>query len=270
MYKAIFIDLDGTLLRSDHSVSPASIRAIQQLKEKGLLIVLVSARPLHGMQSIIENTGLEGYPVAALNGALITRQNDILFQATIGLETVGQIHRRLTEFDPTVIYYEATRWFAEVQNQYTEHEQEITEIPVTVLPFDSMLDSWLAADRGPGKILAISKPDAALQVQSGLKEQFDGRVNISMSKPTYVEIMNLQASKLNALRFIMSHYNIRREETLAIGDNYNDAEMIAYAGQGVAMGNAPEEVKARASYITSSNNNDGVAAALTQFLGLRQ
>ena len=74
--------------------------------------------------------------------------------------------------------------------------------------------------------------------------------------------MNHAASKTNAMQFIMKMYGLEKDEVIAIGDNYNDKGMIEFAGMGVAMGNAPEEIKAAADIITDSNNSDGVAKAL--------
>ena len=88
------------------------------------------------------------------------------------------------------------------------------------------------------------------------------------SKPIYLEVMNLPASKTNAINFLMKAYGISREQTIAIGDNFNDKEMIEFAGMGIAMGNAPDEVKAAADFITDTNNNDGVRKALENFFQL--
>ena len=80
--------------------------------------------------------------------------------------------------------------------------------------------------------------------------------------------MNNQASKVNAVKLLMNRFNFKKEEIIAIGDNFNDKEMIEFAGIGIAMGNAPDEVKAVADYITETNNNDGVSRALKKILGL--
>ncbi|MEO7120016.1 MAG: HAD hydrolase family protein, partial [Ginsengibacter sp.] len=83
-----------------------------------------------------------------------------------------------------------------------------------------------------------------------------------------LEIMNIDASKVNAVKFLTGRYNIKQEEIIAIGDNYNDKEMIEFAGMGIAMGNAPDPVKAAANYITKTNNEDGVSLALARFFSL--
>jgi len=78
--------------------------------------------------------------------------------------------------------------------------------------------------------------------------------------------MGKGASKLDAVKLVSKQFGIEKENIIAIGDNFNDQEMIAYAGLGIAMGNAPDEVKAIADYVTDTNNNDGVAKALEKFI----
>ena len=77
--------------------------------------------------------------------------------------------------------------------------------------------------------------------------------------------MHIEASKTKAIQFLMNQYGILQQEVIAIGDNYNDKEMIEFAGVGVAMGNAPEEIKLIADFVTDTNNDDGVAKALAHY-----
>lgn len=267
MYKAVFIDLDGTLLSPDHSVSAANQAAIRQAREQGIEVVLVSARPLQGMLSIAGLVGLKEAPLAALNGSLIVQQEEVLFEANIDAEMVAGIHERLVIYQPTLIYYQPAAWYADRQDLHTEKEQKIMDIPLQVQPFVQTLQTWRQEKSGPNKILAVAPEPTAVEMEQKLMEQYAGALNISRSKPIYVEMMNPQASKLAAVQFLMNRMGLLREEVMAIGDNYNDADMIAFAGAGVAMGNAPDPVKSVAAYVTESNRADGVARALKHFIG---
>jgi Cof subfamily protein (haloacid dehalogenase superfamily) len=91
-------------------------------------------------------------------------------------------------------------------------------------------------------------------------------VNFHTSQPIYLEFVDQKVSKAIALEKMGEFYSIRREEMIAIGDGFNDLPMIEYAGLGVAMGNAPEEVKDAADYITRSNDEDGVAKVIDLFV----
>ena len=266
MYKAVFIDIDGTLIKSDHTLSDATLNAIQKLKEKNILIVLVSARPLSAILPIVERTGLLSYPVASLNGAYIANGENKIFEATINADVAARVHEHLRQYSATPIYYEQVQWFSEVKNFATDYEQRITDVAITIQPFDDTIKYWQYRNSGPNKIQVIGKAGVINEIQDNLRQQFFDHLTISTSKATYLEVMNIGASKVNAVKLLIDHHNIKREETITIGDNFNDKEMIAFAGMGVAMGNAPAEVKAIAGLVTDTNNNDGVAKALKKLI----
>ena len=138
-------------------------------------------------------------------------------------------------------------------------------VPLRVQPFDEMSAAWSQRKTGPNKMMVMSEPAAIDQIQQHLRSLYGDRLNIYPSKQTYLEIMDASASKSHALRFLIDRLGIRREDSIAMGDNYNDREMIQFAGMGVAMGNAPDEIKAAAGYVTDTNNDDGVRKALEHF-----
>ena len=99
-----------------------------------------------------------------------------------------------------------------------------------------------------------------------IKSYNSNNLNIYPSKPTYLEIMPSNASKTSAIEVLCKKFNIQRSEIIAMGDNYNDIDMIEFAGLGIAMGNAPDEVKQYADDITLSNDEDGVAEAIKKYI----
>ena len=268
MYKAVFIDIDGTLIRSDHSITNATCDTIQKLKEKNILVVLVSARPLSGMEPIAEKIGVLTYPLASLNGAYIAVDGTIIFDSVIAPRVTKIFYENLQKYNATVIYYQHDLWFSQLQNSNTDYEQKITSVPITIQPFSNTLQSWQNNFTGPNKILVIAGEIEIIEIQNRLRKQFIGNVNMYTSQSTYLEIINNKASKINAVRLLMERYNIKREEVIAIGDNFNDKEMIEFAGIGIAMGNAPSEVKAVANFTTDTNNNNGVSKALKKIIDL--
>lgn len=267
MYKAVFLDMDGTLLKSDHSVSKATIKTLRQLIGRGIPVILVSARPLDAMLPTALAIGLQDYPLVSLNGSYIAESEKPVFQAIIDLKTTAELAAAIRTFDATVAYYVQREWFAERSDAWTEHEQKIMDIPLRVQPFDEMAAGWAGRKTGPNKMMVMSEPASVDLIQQHLRSIYGDKLNIYPSKPTYLEIMDTKASKSNALQFLIGRMNIRREEIIAMGDNYNDSEMIKFAGMGVAMGNAPDEIKAVADYVTDTNNEDGVRKALEHFLG---
>ena len=268
MYKAIFIDVDGTLIRKDHSLSPLTVQTIQKVKEKGYLVVPVSARPLSGMLSIAGQLDLLSGPLASLNGAYISIGKTIEFDSDINVALTMQLHDQVSHYHPTIIYYQKDQWFCERKNYYTDYEQRITSVPITIQPFEQMVKNWEDEGGGPNKVLVITHEDQMGAMRAQLSREFGRQLNIYNSKTTYLEVMDRKASKLNAIQFFMERFGISRREVIAIGDNFNDQEMIEFAGCGIAMGNAPEEIKSIADYVTASNNEDGVSKALIEILQL--
>lgn len=265
MYKAVFIDMDGTLLKKDHTISEVNKNALQRLLDKGILVVPISARPLHGLLPITQQVVPSSMPVVSLNGGYIYHNDEIIFQASVGLNEVAAIHDELHKQAVSVIYYSQMNWFATENTSATTKEQRITEVAIQIQPIEQIIGGWNDTNTGPNKILIVGDKDLIIAVENKLKGLYHGKLNIFKSQSSYLELMHLQASKTKAIQFLMNQYGIVQEEVIAIGDNYNDMEMIEYAGVGVAMGNAPEEIKKVANFVTDTNQNDGVAKALAQY-----
>ena len=265
MYKAVFTDMDGTLLKGNHTVSHTTIQVIQKLLAEGILIIPISARPLHGMLPITKNIFPDDIPVVSLNGSYIYHKGKIIYQVDMPLPSVEMIHTLSEKFPVSAMYYSQMDWYSTEATAAVKKEQRITPVPITIQGFEKTSKIWEQKQTGPNKILIAGEPHVILDIEKELLQTFGSGLNIYKSQPKYVEAMHPDASKTNAMRFIMDMYGIRQNETIAIGDNYNDVGMIEAAGMGVAMGNAPEEIKSSAGFVTDSNNNDGVAKALTHF-----
>ena len=260
--------MDGTLLRKDHSISEATRELIHKIVEAGIPFILVSARPMHGILPISNWLGTASLPIVSLNGAYIGLQNKIIFESEIDSATVTGIQTVAAGFDVTLIYYAGMEWYAEKHNAATAKEQRITDVPVRVAPYNELLQQWKTAGTGINKIMAVGKAEVIKELQSALISNYGAEMNIYPSKPTYLEMMRHDASKTHAVKFMLARYGIGREEIIAIGDNFNDKDMIAYAGTGIAMGNAPDEVKAVADWVTDTNQHDGVRKAFEKFIAV--
>ena len=262
MHKAVFIDMDGTLLKSDHSVSEVNRHAIQKLLNKGVLVVLISARPLHGILPISKGVVTDDMPIVSLNGSYILHKGAIIYEAPIPVAETISVHTALEGYDVSTMYYSRMEWFAEIDNDLIKKEQKITPVEIQILPFNDMLLKWEQQNAGPNKILIAGDKELIKEIEQKLIDLHGKNLNIYKSQATYLEVMSPDASKAKAITLIIDKYGINKNEIIAIGDNYNDKGMIEFAGTGVAMGNAPEEIKLIADYVTDTNNNDGVAKAL--------
>ena len=263
MYKAVFLDMDGTLLKSDHSVSDLTKQTIRKLIAKGVPVTLVSARPLNAILPMFREIGIpEHYPLVSLNGGYIVEAEQPIFQAMIDPATAAAVAEQVRPFKATIAYYLQREWYAETSDSWTEHEQKIMDVKIKIGVLPEFVKDWSARGIGPNKMMVMSEPASIASIQQHLRTIYNGSLNIYPSKPTYLEVMDPKGSKSNAVRFLIERMKLDRTEIICMGDNYNDKEMIQFAGMGVAMGNAPDEIKAAADYVTDTNNNDGVRLAL--------
>lgn len=266
MYKAVFLDMDGTLLRSDHSISEDTIRKIRTLTTEGVLVVLVSARPVDAVLPTFRNIGLpEETPLITLNGSYIVQNGKPILDVRIDLDTTARVTHEVRPYKATIAYYLQKEWFSEVRDAWTDHEQKIVDVPIKVEPIDRLIEEWNGRKIAPNKMMVMSEPANITEIQQHLRSIFNGRLNIYPSKATYLEVMESRGSKAGAVRFVSERLGIDPREIVAMGDNYNDIGMIEFAGLGVAMGNAPDDIKAVADDVTDTNNNDGVRKALEKY-----
>jgi Cof subfamily protein (haloacid dehalogenase superfamily) len=112
----------------------------------------------------------------------------------------------------------------------------------------------------------MGKEEEIESLERSLKNDCSEELTIYRSKPTYLEIMHHTVTKTYAIRFLQEKFNLEQNQIIAVGDNFNDIDMLQYAGLGVAMGNAPEQVKQIADEITSSNDDNGVAKVIQKYL----
>ena len=114
------------------------------------------------------------------------------------------------------------------------------------------------------KVLCMGDKADIAALEQQLVKEFP-QIRIYRSKDTYLEIMSMKASKSDAIHMLKDHFHVKQEETMAFGDNFNDIDMIRYAGLGVAMGNATDEVKEAADIITDINDNEGERQILDKY-----
>lgn len=282
MKKLIAIDLDGTLLSSNIDISSENVSAIQAAQDAGHIVMICSGRAPEDIKAVIEKTPLQ-CPVAGSNGTMVIADGKLLSQISIGLDNVKSVTKILNEKQfPFKIYsnkgiFVASTWsermlsFLEknkdVMNHLTEKEYKLmTEQPKetdSIKIFENLEDVLQIEGIAIQKffIPTISGKEeliATLQVLEG--------ISITTSGPFNIEIMDTNGHKGNGIRVMAEYFNIPIEDTVAIGDNFNDVPMLETAGLSVAMGNGDPAVKKIADVVTLTNNENGVAHAIEQYV----
>ncbi|MBU3200452.1 Cof-type HAD-IIB family hydrolase [Clostridium estertheticum] len=265
--KMICLDIDGTLLNSEHKISKKTKEVIEVVaNQKQIPVILVSARMPKGILFLQKELNIE-QPIICYSGALVMDKDaKILSNCGIEVSDVRQVHNFVKEIGVHMSLYKDDEWYIEKIDEWSSQESAITNIDPNVINFTDLFNVWEREKSGPNKLLCMAEPDKIKALDLLIKSYHSNNLNVYPSKPTYLEIMPNNVSKTSAIEILMSKFNIQRSEIIAIGDNYNDISMIEFAGVGVAMGNAPEGVKEYADYITSTNDEDGVAVAIKKYI----
>lgn len=254
--KIVFSDIDGTFLTNDHRVTEKTAGAVKSLLEKKVPFVLVSARMPEAIYPITEKIGVK-IPIISYSGGLVlTEDEKILYDKKILAEDVKNVLQEISARWPevTVNYYSGRKWFVkDVSDKRVVREMNITSATAENANFENLLEKNIL----PNKILIMCEPPTCEEMERELGKRFEN-LNVVRSSKILLEIMDKTVTKAEGIEILLKHYNFSAEEAIAFGDNYNDVEMLKFIGCGVAMGNAPEDVKKIANEITASNEEDGI------------
>ena len=264
-FRLIATDLDDTLLDDNLEISPRTRKALQKAAEMGCVVTIATGRMYRSARPVALDLGIE-VPIITYQGALVknARSGEVLAETplpfSLAVEVLAEGYRASVHMN---LYFNDCLYVDSVTEAGTGYARlaGIEQHPV------GSLVKYLAAVRNnPTKILYIAKPELLDSLKTDLAAKFGGSLYITKSKPNYLEFMHPQATKKHALENLAGSFGIAREEIIVFGDSYNDLDMLEWAGMGVAMGNAPAEIKDKADYVTDTNNRGGVAKALERFL----
>lgn len=259
-YSIVFLDIDGTLLDSGHNISPDTKRLLNRLEKRGVPVILCSARYPDGVEFVVRQAELCS-PIVCYGGALILDEDrSILSDTGIGIQTAVRFKRFVDERFPELITstYLYNVWLVDdAGNPTIQREADI----IQCRPLAGKLETASQAMDHVHKLLCMGPPARVSELQRAAAPLFQ-EVELLGSGATYLEILPKGVSKRAAMETLQAHYGLGREAAVACGDHFVDLEMLRYAGLGIAMGNAPEEVKAAADRVTASNDEEGVYIAL--------
>lgn len=265
--KLVTIDVDGTLINSQGEVSAHTQEVIKKAIGNGVKIVIASGRPLPGTKKFFDMFGIDNsddqYAIN-YNGAMaMTTSGKIIIRETLTLDDYKVIAKfadengiqHQFETDKNIIVTNP------LIPKFAVFEATLTSAQIWYRPMSDLEESLPVA-----KIMLIDEEGSINDVWNKIPDSFKEKYNIVRSHANFIEFVKKGVSKGNALKHLSEKLNIPIEETMSIGDQGNDLSMIEAAGIGVAMGNAVEEVKQAADFVTSNNDEDGVAKAIEKFV----
>lgn len=265
--KLIAIDIDGTLVDSHHQISDENKKAIQAAHKKGVKIILTSGRPYFGISPALELLGLQEADCLAIsnNGALVHNA-----------KTGETLHENLLTHQDYLLFSEFAKkqdlpFHAISDNKiytsnkaispYTVHESYLTNTPLFFRAEDEINPHLTYS-----KIMLCHDKTQLDLAQKQLPDEIIKNFNIYRSTDFFIECLSKKASKGIAVQFAAKYFNIAPENIMVIGDQYNDLSMFEFADCKVAMGNAIKELKQQATFVTTTNDESGVAVAINKFV----
>lgn len=262
--RLIAVDLDDTLLTDDLEIAPGAARAIAAAQAKGVHVVIATGRMFPSAQPIAQQLNLKG-PQIVYNGAMVkTTAGELLWHRPLPRDLALELLDFAAENDWTVhCCYLNDRLYVPAITAAIIYYTEIAGVPAQSV---SDMRGLVAKSDGPTKLLAIGSPEATTERAERLTEHFGDRLMVTISKPSFVEMLQPGVSKATALAQVAQQFDVAQDEVLAIGDSFNDLDMLQWAGIGVAVGNGHPEVQKHADHVVESNNNDGVAEAIERFV----
>ena len=259
--KLIAFDLDGTLLQSDKTISSRTLELISKFKQKGVIIVICTGRPIRSAMPVIEQYSLHGLSIS-YNGAYIfdSNKNEELTFFGMPKETVcNTITHVKSKFPKAMAAIELRNgWYTETEYyRFRKLRSELMSEPNGIGNLADFIDEKVM------KLLFRHPTKNSKELAKALKNL---NVHGTWSFESLLEVSGKNVNKANALRWLADKYKIKAKYIAAFGDQNNDKEMLSWAGFGVAMGNAVKEAKQAANFVAKSNDDEGIAEVLEMWL----
>ena len=266
LYRLLVVDVDGTLLDKKRAISAENREALSRVRESGILLALSTGRAARACRGVIEQLSLDGCHIF-FDGALVSNveSGNEVFVQPISPAVVRQMIDFAHRHEIDLELYSAAHYFAERETWSTYAHREFFDIEPTITDFDSISERII---KGGLVLTTDEEREKARRFQSW----FDDSLHLSWAKtPAYpdidfINVLTPKVSKGKALEALASHLGVPLGEVMAVGDGANDISLLETAGLAVAMGNAPEAVKAVADHVTLDVAESGLAAAVREFL----
>lgn len=269
MYKAIFIDIDGTLRDNNKKISQRTINAIKKVTDSNILVIICSGRPRKYTEDISKQCFASRYIITS-NGSNIYdyEENKVLYNSIMDKKALLELYEIANSEDATFVMNVGE---GRVVNKVRNPEQEKKlEGNVKDFIYKNDIVQCIIADSDFNKIKKlIPKVEKVKNVE--IKNRHKSLIDPSFPKndSIYCDVANIESSKGMAVEKLCKILNIDLKDTIAIGDDFNDLSMFDKVGYSIAMDNANPKIKERASEVTLSNEDDGVAVFLEKLLNVR-
>ena len=268
MIKLLALDMDGTLLNDQKEISPANIAAIQEAVAAGVKLVLCTGRILSGVKPYFEQLGLdaENEYVILNNGCALHQTSDwsLLDHNGLKADEIAYLADFARGFELPLTLCDVDNYYV-IDQTANAHIIEDTQ-NIFLTPKTIALEKTRNHHQPFFLAKFVGQPSLVGDFMKEKDTELSKHFNTVLSQPSIYETLPQGVSKATALQSLAEKLGLLPTEIMAIGDGNNDREMLEFAGLSIAMDNASTPIKALANHVTTSNNEDGVAAAIYQWI----
>jgi Cof subfamily protein (haloacid dehalogenase superfamily) len=260
--KMVIADVDGTLVTQEKGLTERAIHAVQELHDAGIIFAITSGRPPAGMKMLIEPLKIVT-PIPGFNGGLFANPDmSIIEQHTLPSDVAPQVIQTCNEHGVDVWIYKGADWYVrKLDAPHVSREEWTVKFPPKVVEnFDDLHDDVV-------KIVGVSD-DAELvkKLETDLQQKFGHKVSAARSQPYYVDVTNPMANKGTVVEWMSKKFDIPADQIATLGDQPNDVLMFVKSGMSIAVGNAGPDVQKAATFVSTSNEDEGFANAIEKFI----
>lgn len=273
--KVIIMDVDGTLTNNKKVIPTKTKEILVKVQKAGAILVLASGRPTSGLMDLAKELEMEKHHglLVSFNGSKVVdcETNQVLFNETMSIEHGQSVLEHMKKFEVIPMIDKDNYMYV---NDVFNNEINYNGEPINIVKYESrggkfklseVEDLAAFADYPLNKILTAGSPDYLQEHYKEMMEPFKDTLNCVFTAPFYFEFTAKGIDKAKALDTVLIPRGYKKEEMIAFGDGHNDATMVEYAGTGVAMANAVDDLKAVADEVTRSNEEDGIAYTLAKY-----
>jgi Cof subfamily protein (haloacid dehalogenase superfamily) len=260
--RLVVADVDGTLVTPDKVLTPRTEAVVRAIIEAGIAFTITSGRPPLGMKPLIDDLQLQD-PIAAFNGGLLVQPDlSVIREHLIPSEAAQAVIDILTKDTLDVWVYAGKDWYVKSPHgPHVDREEWTVKFPPTVVStYEGLLDRIV-------KIVGVNDDhDVMARCVEEVQRQFGQHVSAALSQPYYLDVTHPKANKGEVVNALSAMLAIPTAQIATIGDMPNDVLMFERSGVSIAMGNASVDVQRAATFVTTSNREEGFALAMERFV----
>ena len=263
MIRLVALDLDGTLVGRDLALHDRVKAEIARVLAAGVRGCVVTGRMYRASLPYARELALDA-PIICYQGAAIVdpQTDEVLFDRPVANATVLEIVEIAKAGGVHLQLYRNDNYYCEEKNRFSDLYARLSRVEPIVVP--SLREAFATSDAT--KAVIVADAEVAEKEVERVRASLGDRAYVTRSYPEFVEILDPRVDKAQALAFVAARLEIELSEVLAIGDSWNDVPLLRAAGVGIAMGNAPDELKAIATAVVADVEHDGVAEALEKYV----